>query len=406
MAADGECAQIVSLLASVIKLVHHALECSYYGHSKLLALPFPTVVPRPIPMSYLPQSQNNLPQILTYSRRWVLTSFCIPLIMASLGTLGLPLTCRAQAETSQTKPADKVIKVGLIGLDTSHSIAFAETLNAANAASEVANCRVVAAYPHGSKDIKSSYERIPSYTEKVKALGVEIVDSIDELLKRCDAVLLETNDGRPHLEQLIPCLKAGKPTFIDKPVAGSLTDAIKIFELSAQTKVPVFTSSALRFSKLSLKARSGEIGKISEAWTTSPASLEATHPMLYWYGIHGCESLFTVLGPGCEKVTCQKVDGKIVARGVWKDGRIGEFREGDGYKGKAKSDQGEFDVGAFDGYRPLVVEIVKFFRTGQPPVSAEESLEIYAFMSAAEESLKQGGKEITLAETLKAAKAP
>lgn len=321
---------------------------------------------------------------------------------ANLAKLAFLFTCTltilgavAFAQEPST-PESKLLKVGIIGLDTSHSIAFTEALNAKEPDPALANCRVVAAYPHGSADIQSSVERIPGYTEKVKALGVEVVDSIDELLKRCDVVLLETNDGRPHLQQLIPCLKAGKRTFVDKPVAGSFSDAVKMFELSKETKVPFFTSSALRFSKTNQAARAGEYGKIQSAWATSPASVESTHPLLYWYGIHGVESLFTLMGPGCEKVTCQKVDGKIIATGTWKDGRVGEFREGSGYVGKIKTDKGEFDVGNFDGYKPLIVEIVKFFRTGEVPVSPEESLEIYAFMSAAEESLKNGGKEVSL----------
>ncbi len=330
-----------------------------------------------------------------------LSSLPVLAILAFFGLLG-----GAFAQPNRLQADDpKVIRVGIIGLDTSHSIAFAETLNAANAPADVAHCRVVAAYPRGSADIKSSVERIPGYTEKIKTLGVEIVDSIDELLKRCDAVLLETNDGRPHLEQLIPCLKAGKRTFIDKPISASLADAQKMYALSKELNVPIFTSSALRFAKPTLQARAGEFGKPKSCWTTSPASTEATHPLLYWYGIHGCESLFTVLGSGCEKVTCQKVDNKIVARGVWKDGRTGEFREGSGYVGKVTTEKGEFDVGNFEGYRPLVVEIVKFFRTGEVPVSPEESLEIYAFMSAAEESLKQNGKEVSISEVMKASAA-
>jgi predicted dehydrogenase len=335
-------------------------------------------------MSHLSLSKFSFPSFANLAK----LAFLFTVALTTLGNF-----CSGQSPTTHDAT---VIKVGIIGLDTSHSIAFAESLNAKVPDPALVNCRVVVAYPHGSADIKSSVERIPGYTEKIKALGVEVVDSIDELLKKCDAVLLETNDGRPHLQQLTPCLKAGKRTFVDKPVAASLSDATKMFELSKETKVPFFTSSALRFSKTNQAARAGEFGKIKSAWTTSPASVEETHPLLYWYGIHGVESLFTVMGSGCEKVTCEKVDGKIVARGVWSDGRIGEFREGSGYVGKITTDKGEFEVGNFDGYKPLVVEIVKFFRTGETPVSPEESLEIYKFMSAAEESLKNGGKEVSL----------
>jgi predicted dehydrogenase len=298
------------------------------------------------------------------------------------------------------------LKVGIIGLDTSHAIAFTKELNSKDAKPEVANCRVVAAYPKGSPDIQSSVERVPDYIEQIKKLDVEIVDSIDELLKRVDCVLLETNDGRPHLEQALPCFKAKKPTFIDKPIAGSLADAIAIFEAAKYYNCPTFSSSSLRYGKTTQEARAGSIGKISHCETTSPAALEKTHPDLFWYGIHGVESLFTVMGPGCESVTRGKTaDGLIEVTGTWEGGRTGIFREAKGYTGTAKGEKGELALGSYDGYRPLVVEIVKFFRTKQVPVAERETLEIYAFMEAADESKRQGGAAVKLSDMLEKAKA-
>lgn len=298
---------------------------------------------------------------------------------------------------STTAPAAKSLRAGMIGLDTSHCGAFTKTLNAEKPEAGVEGVRVVAAYPQGSRDIESSVKRVPGYIEEQKNLGVKIVDSIDELVKQVDVVLLETNDGRPHLEQLLPCLKAGKPTFIDKPIAGSLSDAIAIFELAKKYKVPVFSSSSLRFGKNSQAVRGGSLGKVTRCETSSPASLEPTHPDLFWYGIHGVESLFTVMGTGCKSVVRGKTaDGKIEVTGQWSDGRVGIFREGSGYTGKAAGEKGEAPVGAYDGYNPLAIEIVKFFHTGKPPVSPEETLEIYAFMEAADESKRQNGASVTL----------
>ena len=293
------------------------------------------------------------------------------------------------------------IRVGIIGLDTSHVIAFTKAMNDPKAAPEVANCRVVAAYPKGSPDIESSVSRVPKYTEDIQKLGVKIVDSIEDLVKQVDAVLLESNDGRPHLAQARPVIQAGKPLFIDKPIAGSLKDAITIFREAKKAGVPVFSSSSLRYGRNTQAARAGSLGKISHCETHSPASIEKTHPDLFWYGIHGVESLFTVMGTGCESVTRTSKDGKIVVTGKWKGGRTGIFREGKGYGGKAKGDKGEGPVGSYDGYRPLVVEIVTFFRTGKPPVSAEETLEIYAFMEAADESKRQGGAEVMLESVMR-----
>jgi len=297
----------------------------------------------------------------------------------------------------------KQLKVGIIGLDTSHVIAFTKILNDPNADSDISGCRVVAAYPQGSPDIESSVSRVPGYTKQVQDLGVEIVDSIEELVKRVDCVLLETNDGRPHLAQAMPVIKAGKPLFIDKPVAGSLKDAVAIYAAAKKAGVPMFSSSSLRYGKKTQAARHGSLGNITHCETHSPASLESTHPDLFWYGIHGCESLFTVLGTGCQSVTRTNEDGNIVVTGKWSDGRIGIFREGKGYGGHAKGDKGEGDVGAYDGYRPLAVAFVKMFRTGEVPVDPAETLEIYAFMEAADESKRQGGAEVTLESVMKAA---
>jgi predicted dehydrogenase len=299
--------------------------------------------------------------------------------------------------------ADGPIRVGIIGLDTSHAVAFTKLLNDPAAPPELAGCPVVAAYPRGSADIESSVSRVPGYTAEMRELGVEIVDSIPALLERVDAVLLETNDGRPHLEQVRPVLAAGKPVFIDKPVAASLADAVTIYREALIAGVPVFSASSLRYGQGTQAVRAGSIGRVEACETTSPAHREPHHPDLFWYGIHGVESLFTVLGTGCQTAARTSVDGRIVVTGSWAGGRTGTFREAEGYGGVARGEQGEAAVGASDGYRPLVERIVAFFRTGVPPVRAEETLEILAFMEAADESARQGGAAVSLASVMRKA---
>ena len=124
------------------------------------------------------------------------------------------------------------MRIGIIGLDTSHSTAFTELINSGSDETFSKGFRVVAAYPYGSKTIQSSYERIPGYIEKVKANGVEITSSIADLLEKVDCVLLETNDGRLHLEQAVEVFKSGKICYIDKPIGATLGDAIAIYEMA------------------------------------------------------------------------------------------------------------------------------------------------------------------------------
>lgn len=292
-------------------------------------------------------------------------------------------------------------RVGIIGLDTSHCEAFTKVLNDPNSDAEYQGFRVTAAYPYGSKTIESSAKRIPEYTEAIKKYGVTITGSIKQLLDQVDVVLLETNDGRLHLEQALEVIKAGKRLFIDKPIAASAKDAAAIFEAAKKRNVPVFSSSSLRFTPAVQDVAKGKtVGKVLGADVFTPCSIEPTHPDLFWYGIHGVETLFTILGPNCKQVTRTHTNDTDVVTGIWSDGRIGTFRGTRSgkhdYGGTAYGENGYTQFAAYGGYEPLLKEIVQFFKTGIVPVKAAETLEICAFMEAADESKRKGGCPVQL----------
>lgn len=312
------------------------------------------------------------------------------------------------AASVSSQAADTPLRAGLIGLDTSHVIAFTKVLNDPEAPGELADVNVVAAYPGGSPDLPASWDRVEKYTEELRGKGVEICDSIPALLEKVDVVFLESVDGRPHLEQVKPVLAAGKPVFIDKPVAGSLADAIEIFRLAKEAGVPCFSSSSLRFGAEIRKFRTDSpVGKVIGCDVHAPCHLEPHHPDFFWYGIHGCEMLFTVMGTGCQSVARTQTEGTDVAVGVWSGGRIGTFRGlragQSAYGGTVFGEKGIAPTGGYDGYTPMLVEIVKFFKTGQPPVTAEETLELIAFMEAADESKRQGGAPVSIESVMKKA---
>ncbi len=304
--------------------------------------------------------------------------------------------------------ARETIRVGIIGLDTSHVIAFTEILNDEKNANHVPGARVVAGFPGGSSDNPSSANRVEGYTKDLRErFQVEIVNDIPTLCSKVDAVLLESVDGRPHLEQLRPVLAARKPVFIDKPIAGSLKDALEIARLVKESKVPCFSASSLRFFPGITKLKSDPgVGAVLGCDAYSPCSTEPHHPDLYWYGVHGVETLFAVMGAGCESVTRVASGDFDVVVGRWKDGRIGTFRgirKGAqpfgatvfGEKGMKASDPVDGTL-----YRQLVLEIVKLFETGVAPVAMEETIETIAFMSAADESKRKGGAPVMLADVI------
>jgi len=300
----------------------------------------------------------------------------------------------------------KPIRVGMIGLDTSHAAAFTKILHDPANAYPV---RVVAAVPQSSPDIESSVSRIDGYVETLsKEHGVKMFDSIEAMLPEVDVVMVESVDGRPHLAQATPGILAGKPTFIDKPLAASLEDAVAIFELAKKHGTPVWSCSNLRYNQGVVKAATADVGEIAAVISYGPASLEEHHLDLAWYGIHPTEALFTVMGTGCESVSRTHTEGTDVVTGVWKGGKVGTLlglrASKTAYGVKVFGSKAVIEESAGAGYPELMKEMVAFFQTKKPPVSAEETLEIFAFMAAADESKRRGGAPVALGEMLERAR--
>ena len=324
--------------------------------------------------------------------------------------LGVALCALLVTFWVNARAADRApLRAGMIGLDTSHVPAFAKIFNNPKATGDLAAIRIVAGYPGGT-DIPASRDRVKGFTEQLRGMGIEIFDSIPNLLEKVDVVLLESVDGRIHLQEAIPVIKAGKPLFIDKPVAGSLADAIVIYELAKKHNVPCFSSSSVRFAPgIQELLKNRQLGTIEGAATWGPCTYQEGTPDMFFYGIHGIEPLYVFMGTGCETVTRIQTKDTDLVSGVWKDGRVGTYRG-------IRKNKAEFGAVAFGtkaivqtgregGYEELCAEVGRFFRTGRPPVRAEEALEIFAFMEAADESKRQGGAPVSLAGVLAKAKA-
>ena len=300
---------------------------------------------------------------------------------------------------------DEPLRIGMIGLDTSHVIAFTRLLNDPGQSNHVPGGRVVAAFKGGSPDIESSRTRVDGFTRELEEkFSVRIVETIEALCEMVDAVMLESVDGRPHLEQARPVIRARKPLFIDKPMAGSLADVREIFRLAAEGAVPVFSSSSFRFYESLRKVKLADVGEVRTVISFGPAHLEPHHPDLFWYGVHPTEALFAILGTGCETVVRTTTADTDVVSGVWSGGRVGTLV---GLRGGPTPHRvmvfGSKAVAEQEGggdYAPLLREIIQFFRTGVAPVSPRETLELFAFMEAADESKRSGGRPVRIADVL------
>lgn len=297
-------------------------------------------------------------------------------------------------------PAAAQIKLGIVGTDTSHVVAFSSILHDPKNPSHVPGARIVAAYKGGSPDVESSHTRVEKYAKELETKwGIEIVPTIAALCPKVDGFLLESVDGRTHLPQFREIAKCGKPVFIDKPLASTLEDAREIARIGKEKNIPWFSTSSLRYTDPCLNWKSPDNTGVI---TWGPGPTEEHHYLdLSWYAVHPVEMLFTLMGRGCETVTRTMGEGADETTCRWKDGRIGTVRSLRPY--------GDYGVVVFrqkeilqsppkmrSNYAPMLKDVVQFFQTGKPPVPNEDTLEIFAFMDAAQKSKEQGGKPVKL----------
>jgi len=319
-----------------------------------------------------------------------------------------PIFAKSATLSANEVVAPKGKRIGMVGLDTGHCGAFTGAFNSPDAGNEYLGYKVVVAYPEGTEVIEEWKERIPSITEEVRKLGAEIVPSMDELLKKSDVVLMTCIDGNRHLDLALPILKARKPLFIDKPFAASLSDAYAIVEAAAKYDVPLFSSSSLRYMD-GLDTIAEDVGGVLGAQVYSPCSIEEHHPDLFWYGIHGVEILYTIMGTGCKSVQRTFTEGTDCVTGVWEGDRIATYRGiRKGPYAYGATVFGEKKIITLDkapGYEPLLVKVAEFYDTLKTPVPLADTLELFAFMEAADVSKKNGGKAIDLEPLMKEQKA-
>jgi virulence factor len=295
-----------------------------------------------------------------------------------------------------------MIKLGILDFDTSHAVEFTKRLNHIDIAEEqwVEGAKVVIGCPGESK---LSPERIPGFTATMKKYGVPLVEKPEEMIGKVDAMLIESVDGSVHYERAKPFLEAGLPCFVDKPFACSVADARGMIDLAAKKGVPIFSSSVLRYApELAEYIADPKPGKLAGCLAYGPASLHERNPGLFHYGIHAVEILYTLMGPGCERVSCVHEKGSDVATGRWKDGRTATVRgnrTGPGAYGfTAFAEKGiqSVAVGTRFIYRELLKKVIEMFKTGKPPLDPSETLEIVAFIEAANRSGANHGSPETV----------
>ena len=297
-----------------------------------------------------------------------------------------------------------MIKVGMVDFDTSHVVAFTQRINHVDVDSEqwVNGAKVTLGCPGESL---LSPERIPGFTQQMQKYGIPLVDTPEEIIGHVDAVMVESVDGSVHYDRTLPFLEAGIPIFIDKPLACSLEHAKAIAALAKERNVPIFSASSLRYAPEVVKTQKaqGTEGKIVGAEVYTTATQHPRNPGLFHYGIHGVETLYALMGPGCQSVWATSNKDTDVISGIWYDGRIGTLRgirkghSGFGFTAYHDKSIVRTSINTNFIYREILKKIIKMFETGEPPIDISESIEIIAFIEATARSANNHGSKTELA---------
>ena len=289
------------------------------------------------------------------------------------------------------------IRIGMVGLDTSHCSAFARILGETDYEYHLPGARLSGAFPGGSELFALSRDRVQGFTQELSSkYEVPMYHRIADLARDVDAILLLSGDGRQHLEQFSQ-IAIGKPVFVDKPLAVSTDTARELIRVAKATRAPIMSSSALRYAA-GIDGLVSRDAQILSCESFGPAPILADYPGLFWYGIHSAEILFSFMGPGCSAVRCLSAEHMDVIIGEWEDGRLGVVRGtrlGSDDFGCVVHAEAGVTCGVARSTPPyyflLLQKVLEFLRTGESPVSIEETFEIIAFIEAADRSKAQGG---------------
>jgi predicted dehydrogenase len=322
---------------------------------------------------------------------------------------------------SSTATAAEPVRVGILGIDNYQCLAFTQKWHKPPEDNpDLAGLKVVAAWKGGSPNLPETLEDVEKWAPHLIKLGVTIEDSIDAVLAKCDAVMVMTADGRTHLKITEQALKAGKPTYIGRPMAASLEDVIAIFDLAKKYDTPVFSCSQHRYSPGFIGMRNHpDVGEVIGCNVFGGCPTVEHHPDLFWHAVHSFDTMYTIMGPGAVSVTRARTDDTELITGVWKDGRIGSYRGirrgklkysatvfGDkgvapaGIYGYAAPVKGVVPKGRYMGYEGVATEIAKFYKTRKLPIEPSETIELFGFMEAAHESHRRGGVPVRIDEVI------
>ncbi|MEM6314307.1 MAG: Gfo/Idh/MocA family oxidoreductase, partial [Planctomycetota bacterium] len=296
-----------------------------------------------------------------------------------------PMTANAEAS--------KTIRLGCVGVDSSHLPEFTKRIHALRDAGET-GCTVTHSFDAGPHFLPES--DVAEWTAATRGMGVEEAGSMDELLDAVDGVLVLSVNGHEHLGHALPALERGLPTYVDKPLTCDLAQAKQLRAAAKQSGARCYSASSLRF--VSELETLGDLGDIVAVDVVGPGELNDAMEGLFFYGVHSIELVDALMGPGVEAVQATGGTDRDFVRFRYDDGRSASIRlERRGSYAFAATVHGtehckSFVVDFGPVYGRLVAGMCRFFEGGPAPVDLDRLIENIAVMEAGNRSMASDGE--------------
>ena len=286
------------------------------------------------------------------------------------------------------------LRIGIIGLDSSHTIEFTRRFQAPDCPPDQRVAGVTVTRCMRFETPFQDRAGLDNRQQELEGWGVEVTEDFDTAVAGADAVMIEINDPNLHLEYVRRCAGLGVPLFLDKPLAQDLAAGLEIARIAAEHDLRVCSASSLRFAA-GLQDACAALPAPRHVTTFGPINRAAAGSSIVWYGVHAVEMLVRAIGRGASMVSTHRWDEDAVLVVEYADGRTGvvELCVGGGYGGVLRSghDVVPYTVDHAGIYPALLNELVPFLAGGASPVPLEDAVEVIAILDAAERSSQAGG---------------
>jgi len=289
-----------------------------------------------------------------------------------------------------------MFRLGIVGSDNSHAEAFSRLANL-EGEDRIPDVQVTHIYGTDearTKEVATNC-KIPN-----------IVTRSEDMLGNVDGILCVWRHGSKHKNDALPFIKAGLPTFVDKPLAHTVADARELIDTAQQAKVGFASFSTLRYCVPTVQWLAGLKDAIDTpvaGVSTGPADIDSEYDGLVFYGIHTVELMHATWGYGVTSVTAVENNKFIMAVCKFSAGPIVTlnflYREPYIFHLSAFGKKGFSDhkVDSATSYSEGLKVIMEMMRTGKWPLTPQQLLEPIQVLAAVNKSLAEK-REVLLTE--------